>query len=247
MGQLSRLCMSNSLYSFLDGRDAKTMVILCGRLVHIFHSKFEEYIPTASQILNHLIQLQSTLLTIYESNSHLYLSELIGSLFATINLFINWIVEFRKWLMANKTEQLGTIDSLLVYLIDICIVSSHKQARLKMITVQNKDISSSATALLKSISYSLRFPLLRINTVKEYLQSFHQKAFSDTATKCNAYYSVTYMFTIVDQAPQLSEHQVSDRMALCIGFYDSLCDPLIEELFKMSNNLNYGNLVLFKV
>jgi hypothetical protein len=48
------------------------------------------------------------------------------------------------------------------------------------------------------------------------------------------------MFTIVDQSPQLSDHEVSDRMSLCIGFYDSLCDPLISELAKMSSNLNYG-------
>lgn len=125
MGQLA--------HSRLYGRDTKSMVTLCGRLVQIFQSKFEEYIPTASQILNHFIELQSNLLSLYESNTHLYLSELISALFRTINLFINWLVLFRKWLRENKTDQIDTIDRLIVYLINICIASIHRQVCLFII------------------------------------------------------------------------------------------------------------------
>ena len=116
------------IYLFiLDATDARTVINLCGRLVEIFHSKFEEYIPTSSQLLNHFIQLQSTLLSTYESNTHLFLEELIASLFRTINLFINWLVTFRKWLKENKPDQLETVDLLIVYLINLCILSTTKQ------------------------------------------------------------------------------------------------------------------------
>lgn len=103
------------------------MVILCGRLVQVFNSNFEEYIPTASQIINHLIQMQSTLLKIFESNTNLCLSELISSIFGTLSLFINWLVNFRKWISESKTDQIGNSDSLITYLIDLCIISSSNQ------------------------------------------------------------------------------------------------------------------------
>jgi hypothetical protein len=125
--------MAQLAHSRLYGRDTKSMVILCGRLVQIFQHKFEEYIPTASQILNHFIELQSKLLSLYESNTHLYLSELIAALFRTINLFINWLVLFRNWLRENKTDQIDTIDSLIVYIINMCIASIHRQVCLLII------------------------------------------------------------------------------------------------------------------
>ena len=69
--------------------------------------------------------------------------------------------------------------------------------------------------------------------MKAHLDSLHQIHFSDTTTKCNSYSWATYMLTIVDQS--------HDDDRLCISFYDSLCDPLIKELAKVLNHLNYGN------
>lgn len=101
------------------------MVILCGRFIEIFNSSVEEYIPTASHILQHLIQLQSKLIQMYESNTQL--SELIASVFGTFNLFINWIILFRKSLNQGNVDQLETISSIINYLANLCIICSSKQ------------------------------------------------------------------------------------------------------------------------
>lgn len=101
------------------------MVLLTGRLVQIFQSKFKEYIQAASQIFSYFIEFLSSLLSVYESTTDSYLSELIASVFGTIHIFINWLVLFRKWLKENN--QLDTNDVLIVNLVNICIVSTHKQ------------------------------------------------------------------------------------------------------------------------